>query len=109
MLVAHVAGPAGRGGARRRPRDAWVEEFNQLIGEVQQCEDARAMLQEVKDRGFRLVLASSGKAKHVDAFLDLLGSKSVVDAWTTSEDNPDQPHRRQQPRGTEHLGGGSPR
>lgn len=40
----------------------------------------------MKDRGFRLVLASSGKAKHVEYFLDLIDGKSVADAWTTSED-----------------------
>ncbi len=47
---------------------------------------ARELLTEVKDRGFRLVLASSGKAKHVEYFLDLIDGKSVADAWTTSED-----------------------
>jgi phosphoglycolate phosphatase-like HAD superfamily hydrolase len=43
-------------------------------------------LAEVKKRGFRLVLASSGKSKHVEAFLDLIDGKSLADAWTTSDD-----------------------
>jgi len=67
-------------------RDAWVEEFDRLIGEVQPFEGARDLLQEVKDRGFRLVLASSGKTKHVEAFLDLIDGRSLADAWTTSDD-----------------------
>jgi HAD superfamily hydrolase (TIGR01549 family) len=67
-------------------RDAWVEEFDQLIGEVQPFDATRALLEEVKDRGFRLVLASSGKTKHVEAFLELFGGRDLADAWTTSDD-----------------------
>jgi HAD superfamily hydrolase (TIGR01549 family) len=67
-------------------RDAWVEEFDEMIGEIQPFEGARELLREVKDRGFRLVLASSGKTKHVDHFLDLIDAKDLADAYTTSED-----------------------
>ena len=67
-------------------RDAWTEEFDQLIGEIQPFEATRALLEEVKGRGFRLVLASSGKTKHVEAFLELFGGRDLADAWTTSDD-----------------------
>ncbi len=67
-------------------RQAWEEEFDELIGEIQPFEGAHELLAEVKKRGFRLVLASSGKAEHVEAFLDLIDGKSLADAWTTSED-----------------------
>ena len=67
-------------------RDAWIEEFDALIGEVQPFEGARELLQEVKDRGFRLVLASSGKSKQTEALLDLVDGQSLADAWTTSDD-----------------------
>jgi HAD superfamily hydrolase (TIGR01549 family) len=67
-------------------RDAWVEEFDEMIGEIQPFEGAHELLREVKDRGFRLVLASSGKTKHVERFLDLIDGKDLADAWTTSED-----------------------
>jgi HAD superfamily hydrolase (TIGR01549 family) len=67
-------------------RAAWAEEFDQLIGEVQPFEGAHELLVEVKERGFRLVLASSGKTQHVEAFLDLIDGKSLADAWTTSDD-----------------------
>ena len=40
----------------------------------------------MKERGFRLVLASSGRPEHVEAFLDLIDGRSLADAWTTSED-----------------------
>jgi HAD superfamily hydrolase (TIGR01549 family) len=67
-------------------REAWAEEFDELIGEVQAFEGARELLADVKERGFRLVLASSGKKKHVEAFLDLIDGTSLADAWTTSDD-----------------------
>jgi HAD superfamily hydrolase (TIGR01549 family) len=67
-------------------REAWASEFDELIGEVQPFEGAHELLAAVKDRGFRLVLASSGKAEHVDAFLDLIDGRSLADAWTTSDD-----------------------
>lgn len=67
-------------------RRAWAEEFDQLIGEIQPFEGAHELLAEVKDRGFRLVLASSGKTRHVEAFLDLIDGTSLADAWTTSDD-----------------------
>jgi HAD superfamily hydrolase (TIGR01549 family) len=67
-------------------RSAQQEEYGEMIGEVQPFADARRLLEEVKRRGFRLVLASSGHADKVDKSLDLLGGKDLADAWTTSED-----------------------
>jgi HAD superfamily hydrolase (TIGR01549 family) len=67
-------------------RAAWVEEFDPMLAEIQPFEGARDLLVEVRRRGFRLVLASSGKAHHVDRFLDLVGGRDVADAWTTSDD-----------------------
>jgi HAD superfamily hydrolase (TIGR01549 family) len=67
-------------------RERWAEEFDKLIDEIQPFEGARELLEDVKGRGFRLVLASSGKAQHVDHFLDLIDAKSVADEWTTSDD-----------------------
>lgn len=67
-------------------RRAWTEEFEQLIGEIEPFEGAHELLAEVKARGFRLVLASSGTTQHVEAFLDLIDATSLADAWTTSDD-----------------------
>jgi HAD superfamily hydrolase (TIGR01549 family) len=67
-------------------REAWVEEFDKLIDEVEPFDGAKDLLAEVKRRGFRVVLASSGKKQHVDHFLDLIGGREVAEAWTTSDD-----------------------
>jgi phosphoglycolate phosphatase-like HAD superfamily hydrolase len=56
------------------------------MGEIQPLEGAHELLVEVKRRGFRVVLASSGKAKHVEPFLDLFDGKTLADGWTTSDD-----------------------
>ena len=85
-FVAHVAGDAVEQRYGSRLRDAWSEEFDVMIGEVQPFAAARPLLEEIRSRGFKLVLASSGKAKHVEAFLDLIGGKELADAWTTSDD-----------------------
>jgi HAD superfamily hydrolase (TIGR01509 family) len=47
---------------------------------------ARDLLVAIKERGHRLVLASSGQQRHVDFFLDLLDARDIVDDWTTSSD-----------------------
>jgi HAD superfamily hydrolase (TIGR01549 family) len=86
MFVPEVAGREVEETHGDALRDAWVEEFDRLIDEVQPFEGAHELLAEVKDRGFRLVLASSGKSKHVEHFLDLIDGKPLADAWTTSED-----------------------
>ncbi len=67
-------------------RAAYAEEFGRLIGEVTPLADARSLLEEVKRRGFTLVLASSGQGDHVEALLKLFGGADLADAWTTSED-----------------------
>ncbi len=86
LYVAHVAGDRVEQQHGDALRDAWVEEFDTMIDEIQPFSGTRPLLEEVKRRGFRLVLASSGKTQHVEAFLDLFGGKDLADAWTTSED-----------------------
>jgi len=67
-------------------RAAWSEEFGELIDECRPFEGAHELLQEVADRGFTVVLASSGKKDQVERFLDLVDGRSIATAWTTSED-----------------------
>jgi len=85
-FVPEVGGPEVEQAHGDDLREAWVQEFDQLIGEIQPFEGAHELLAEVKQRGFRLVLASSGKTQHVETFLDLIDAKSLADAWTTSDD-----------------------
>ena len=85
-FVAHVAGDEVEKAHGKELRETWSEEFDRFIDEVQPFAASRPLLQEVKDRGFKLVLASSGKAEHVERFLDLVGGRDLADAWTTSDD-----------------------
>ena len=67
-------------------RELWVEEFDRLVDEVAPLPGARDLLVAIKERGHRLVLASSGKPQHVDVSLDLLDARDLADAWTSSGD-----------------------
>jgi HAD superfamily hydrolase (TIGR01549 family) len=67
-------------------RSAWTEEFDEFLDEVQPFSGAEPLLAEVRKRGLRLVLASSGQKKHVEHYLDLLNARELAEAWTTSED-----------------------
>lgn len=85
-LVGEVAGDEAERRLGDSVRAAWVEEFDALIDEVAPLEGAHELLVELKERGFRLVLASSGRREHVEAFLDLVDARGLADAWTTAED-----------------------
>src|SRR6476659_11485652 len=85
LFVPEVGGPKVEEAHGEDLREAWAEEFDQLIDEIQPFEGAHELLAEVKKRGFRLVLASSGKTQHVEAFLNLIDGKSLADAWPTSD------------------------
>jgi HAD superfamily hydrolase (TIGR01549 family) len=86
QIIAHVAGDEIERRHGPALREAWVEEFDKMIDEVRPFDGARDLVGAVKSRGFRVVLASSGKAKHVDHFLDLLDARSLADAWTTGDE-----------------------
>ena len=85
-LVTAIAGEDVEKAHGDELRAAWTEEFEPMLDEIQPFEGARALIDEVASRGFRLVLASSGQKAHVEHFLDLLGGREVADAWTTSDD-----------------------
>jgi HAD superfamily hydrolase (TIGR01549 family) len=57
-----------------------------LIEEVQPLEGARELIVDLKERGRRVVLASSAKPEEVEHYLDLLDARDLADAWTTSGD-----------------------
>ena len=86
QLVGAVAGDQVEAQHGDDLRDAWLEEFDPLLSEVAPIEGARDLLVEVKRRGFRLVLASSGEERIVKAFLELFDGAALADAWTTSAD-----------------------
>jgi HAD superfamily hydrolase (TIGR01509 family) len=67
-------------------RERQGEEVDRLLEEMAPLPGARDLLVAIKDRGHRLVLASSGQQRHVDAFLDKLDARDLADAWTSSSD-----------------------
>ncbi len=88
-LVEHVAGEQVERKWGDALRAGWENEFKVMIDEVQPFDGARSLLEAVRERGFRIVLASSGKTDQVEKFLDLIGGKDLADAWTTSDDAED--------------------
>lgn len=57
-----------------------------MIEEVEPLRGARALMEDLRDRGRKVVLASSAKANEVDHYLDLLDARELADSWTTSAD-----------------------
>jgi HAD superfamily hydrolase (TIGR01549 family) len=67
-------------------RDEWERLFDEVIDEVAPLEGARGLVADLKERGHRVVLASSSVQKHTDRFLDLLDVRGILDDWTTKDD-----------------------
>ena len=60
--------------------------YQELIGEVQPLEGARAVIEDLKSSGHTVVLASSAKPDELEHYLTLLDARTLVDAWTDSGD-----------------------
>ncbi|HVL83200.1 MAG TPA: HAD family hydrolase [Pseudonocardia sp.] len=86
QLVGAVAGDHVEQRLGDELREAWAEEFDAMLGEVQPFDGVKKLLEDVRQRGFKLVLASSGKAEHVEHYLSLFDGAEFADAWTTSSD-----------------------
>jgi HAD superfamily hydrolase (TIGR01509 family) len=67
-------------------RSAETEEYGRLIDEVRPMEGSRELIEQLRQRGHTVVLASSAKEDEVDHYLDLLDAREIADAWTTSAD-----------------------
>jgi HAD superfamily hydrolase (TIGR01509 family) len=84
-----VTALGGEGLERRvgdQVREEQGKEADALLEEMAPLPGARDLLVAVKERGHRLVLASSGQQRHVDVFLDKLNARGLADAWTSSAD-----------------------
>jgi HAD superfamily hydrolase (TIGR01509 family) len=86
QLVAALGGDEVEERIGDEARERWVAEADPLMEEVAVLPGARELLLALKERGHRVVLASSGKPHHVDHALDLLDAREIAEAWTTSED-----------------------
>ncbi|HEX5762492.1 MAG TPA: HAD family hydrolase [Solirubrobacterales bacterium] len=67
-------------------REGHGDAYMELIDEVEPLPGARGLLEELHDEDLIVVLASSAKQEEVDHYLDLLGARDLVTAWTTSAD-----------------------
>jgi HAD superfamily hydrolase (TIGR01549 family) len=72
-----------RGDEIRETRDPLYQE---LIGEVEPVHGAHELIEDLKERGLRVVLASSSPKKELEHYLDLLEARELADAWTTKDD-----------------------
>jgi HAD superfamily hydrolase (TIGR01509 family) len=84
QLVTHLA---GEGFEREQGDVVRTEEhalFEQLRHEVQPFAGARGLIEDLKQRGARVVLASSAKPEDLAHFLDLLDVRELADGWTDS-------------------------
>jgi HAD superfamily hydrolase (TIGR01549 family) len=108
QLVAAVAGKRIEDRQGDSIRAAETALYADLIGEVQPFADARRLLMDLRERGHRLVLASSAKRDEVDYYLDLLEARGLADAWTTSADvAATKPHPDLVATAVEKAGGGA--
>jgi HAD superfamily hydrolase (TIGR01509 family) len=67
-------------------REHESELFDSMIDDVEAVEGASEFLRALKDRGHTVILASSGNAKDIERFIDLLEAREILDDWTTSDD-----------------------
>lgn len=86
QLVAAIGGDDVEERIGEAARERWVEEADPMMAETALLPGARELIEALKQRGHRVVLASSGKPHHVERALDLLDARELADGWTTSED-----------------------
>jgi HAD superfamily hydrolase (TIGR01549 family) len=60
--------------------------YGELMREVEALEGARELIEDLKESGHAVVLASSAKEHEVEYYLDLLDARELADDWTTSAD-----------------------
>lgn len=85
-LVAAVAGDEVEERIGDELRERWLHEYEPLRAEVLPLPGAAELVRLLKDRGFRVALASSGKPQHTEQAVELLGVGDLLDAVTTSEE-----------------------
>jgi HAD superfamily hydrolase (TIGR01509 family) len=86
QIVSALIGEEAAAQREDQIREAEAEAYQGMIEEVDAMEGSRELLQELREDGFSVVLASSAKAEEVDHYLDLLDARELVDSWTTSAD-----------------------
>jgi HAD superfamily hydrolase (TIGR01509 family) len=60
--------------------------YGELMSEVEPLEGAHELIEDLRQSGHAVVLASSAKKHEVEHYIDLLDARELVDSWTTSAD-----------------------
>jgi HAD superfamily hydrolase (TIGR01509 family) len=85
-LVAAVAGQTVEDAVGDEARQLHDQEYDDLVGGVLPLPGADALLETLKQRGFTVVLASSGTKVQTEQALELLERADLADAWVCSAD-----------------------
>lgn len=86
QLVEAVAGEEVERRSGDDIRETEGELYRELIDEVETIEGSRELIEDLREAGNRVVLASSAREWEVEHYLDLLDVRKIVDDWTTSAD-----------------------
>jgi phosphoglycolate phosphatase-like HAD superfamily hydrolase len=86
QLVAALAGDEVEERLGDEIREAESELYRELIDEVRGMEGSRELIEDLREAGHVVVLASSAKQWEVEHYIELLDAAEIVDAWTTSDD-----------------------
>lgn len=85
-LVAAVAGDDVEERLGDALREAWEAAYDEMIDQVRPLPGAADLVRACADAGLTVVLASSGKAKHLDVARELLAVDDVIAGVTTNDD-----------------------
>lgn len=88
-LVTEVAGTEVETSDGERIRSSWEKHYDEMLDRVPTLPGARDLLRALRDRGFRVALASSGIPRHTRHAVEVLGAEDATDTTTTSEDAED--------------------
>lgn len=86
QLVTAVAGERFEAEHGDDVRAGWAAEFEPMLNEVRPFDGVRDLLEKLRSRELKVVLASSGAPEHVEVYLNLFDGRDLAQAWTTSED-----------------------
>jgi HAD superfamily hydrolase (TIGR01509 family) len=107
QLVAALAGEDVEKEKGDDIRDAEKVLYMAMIHEVRLLPGARRLLETLKERGHKIVLASSAKKEEIEHYIDLLDARELADAWTSSADvEKTKPHPDLVQTALEKAGGG---
>ncbi|GLZ33661.1 haloacid dehalogenase [Lentzea sp. NBRC 105346] len=82
-LVAAVAGDVTEREIGDDVRQAWMDEFDEFLADIQPLEGAHRLITAALEQ-HSVVLASSGKKQHVEHYLEVLDARDVL--WTSADD-----------------------